>query len=139
MSEFVLIFFNSFEGVDIDFHSVARGLNMRKNKTLPDNPKNCKDIQNAFGKEDIMSTIGSSIQDENIPFYDGSYECEDFGYCIFSSKGIIGLIDTHIEQTDREFLLDATFKICPFGNFYQLLIIYIKYQQKVCLLKLNRF
>lgn len=125
----------SFQGIDIDFHSVSRGLNLLRNKTLPDNPQNCEAIQSAFAKEDIMTTIGSSIQDENIPFYDGSYECDDFGYCVFSSKGIIGLIGTHIDQNEREFLLDATFKICPFGNFYQLLIIYCKYQQKVCMQK----
>ncbi|XP_033252415.1 uncharacterized protein LOC117191740 [Drosophila miranda] len=32
---------------------------------------------------------------------------------------------------NQHYLIDATFKVCPFGDFKQLLIIYIKYLQKI--------
>lgn len=58
-------------------------------------------------------------------FYKGSHIGEDFSYTYFASDFIIELIKVHFPDTNnREFLMDATFKVCPMGEFYQLLVIY---------------
>lgn len=40
-------------------------------------------------------------------------------------------MQANIQEQNRHFLIDATFKVCPFGDFKQLLIIYIEHMQKV--------
>lgn len=64
-------------------------------------------------------------------FYKGTYECDDFAYSYFASDHIMDNIRANIPEEKREFLMDATFKVCPFGEFYQLLIIYIGYCDQV--------
>ena len=40
-------------------------------------------------------------------------------------------IINNIRVNDRQYLMDATFKVCPNGEFKQLLIIYIEYIESV--------
>lgn len=65
------------------------------------------------------------------PFYETAFECKDFAYCIFASDNIIDGIQKHIPIEKRKYLMDATFKICPFGVFNQFLIVYIEHLEEV--------
>lgn len=122
------------ETIDVDYTKVKRGLYYIRNKSLPDSPKTIADIVSAFEKPDVKKHIGSSKHSEDIPFFIGCHEEESFAYCVFQSKYTIDLFASTeapmpIEQRDN--LMDSTFKCCPFGPFNQLLILYIRYQDKV--------
>lgn len=105
---------------------------MLKNKVLPPSPTTCKDVQKVFENTDVMALYGQSIGHSNRkPFFKHAYVSNEFSYCLFSSENIIQQIRINIEPEKREFLMDSTFKICPFGEFKQLLIIHIAYMDKV--------
>lgn len=59
-------------------------------------------------------------------FLDTIHKVSDFSYMIFTSKRILKLIKEKIALKDRKYLIDAIFKIVPFGQFGQLLMIYVK-------------
>lgn len=64
--------------------------------------------------------------DQEYFFYKGSYTEDDFSYTYFISDHIRKNIESAIQNIeDREYLLDATFKVCPLGDFYQFLVIYV--------------
>lgn len=140
---FIFLFFfvhrPRFKGqVDCDFTLVKRGLYYIRNKLLPDSPKTISDIIAAFEREDVNKTIGSSKNSADIPFYVGCHEEKNenddhsFAYCVFKSQRTIDLINKNIPNfRERDILLDATFKCCPFGPFKQLLLLYFRYQDKV--------
>lgn len=124
--------------VDCDYRLVKRGLYYIRNKLLPDSPKTIEDIVAAFERPDVEKTIGSSKHSADIPFYVGCHEEKNqndehsFAYCVFKSQYTIDLIDQHIpNKNERDILLDATFKCCPFGPFNQLLLLHFRYQDKV--------
>lgn len=124
--------------VDCDFTLVKRGLYYIRNKLLPDSPKTIADIIAAFEQPDVEKTIGSSKHSEDIPFYVGCHEEKNenddhsYAFCVFKSQHTIDLINKHIPNfEERDILLDATFKCCPFGPFKQLLLLYFRYQDKV--------
>lgn len=109
-----------------------------RNKLLPDSPKTIEDIVAAFERPDVEKTIGSSKHSADIPFYVGCHEEKNkndehsYAYCVFKSQYTIDLIKEHIPNADeRDILLDATFKCCPFGPFKQLLLLHFRYQDKV--------
>lgn len=56
----------------------------------------------------------------------------NFSYCIFSSRKSVDLITEQIEEEERFFLMDGTFRITPRGVFKQVLIIHLQYKKKVC-------
>lgn len=129
---------NSFKGnVDVDFTLVKRGLYYIRNKSLPDSPKTVSDIINAFNQADVAKYIGTSKHQDKIFFVGCHEEKSDnennrFAYCVFKSQHTIDLMEKHIPKVEeRDILMDATFKCCPFGPFKQLLIFYIRYQDKV--------
>lgn len=72
-----------------------------------------------------------SGNDNPYRFYRGVYRSDAFSYCVFASEAIIRMIDANIEVQRRNYLLDATFKVCPLGEFNQFLIIHIEYMQAV--------
>lgn len=65
------------------------------------------------------------------PFFKYAHESKDFSYCIFASDNIIDGIKERIPIERRRYLLDATFKICPYGKFNQFLIIYVEHLEEV--------
>lgn len=70
----------------------------------------------------------------NLPptvFYKTTHECKSFAYALFASDNIINGIKLRIPKEHRNFLLDATFKICPYGIFKQVLIVYIEHRGEV--------
>lgn len=121
--------------MDVDFTLVKRGLYYIRNKSLPDSPKSIDDIVSAFEEPTVKEFIGKSKhKNADVPFFVGCHEQPDksFAYCVFKSQCTIDLMNQHIpDLKQRDILMDSTFKCCPIGPFKQLLIIYIRYQDKV--------
>lgn len=112
-----------------------------KKQSVPKSPTSVAAILELFGKEDIMKSFGSTFSgdsDENDglsdgvhKFFDTAVEKDGYSFCIFSSKPIIGLIETHIPRHLWHILMDATFKTVPVGPFNQLLILHIRKSHQV--------
>lgn len=100
----------------------------------PPSSKSVAEILAAFEDPDIMETFGSSKHQEARPFFITAREEERFSYCIFASKKSIELMEANIQEKDRCFLVDATFKVVPNGIFNQLLIIFVEYINMVKIL-----
>lgn len=73
-----------------------------------------------------------------MPFFVGCHEEKNkndehsYAFCVFKSQYTIDLMNKHMPNfEERDILLDATFKCCPFGPFNQLLLLYFRYQDKV--------
>lgn len=93
---------------------------------VPKAPQNVKEIREAINRTDIFDMYCKTNHiDKRDIFLDHLYDGADFSYCIFSSKKIINEIEKHIDVKDREFYIDGTFKVVPYGGFSQLLIIHI--------------
>lgn len=117
---------------------MKRGLYYIRNKLLPESPKTIADVIAVFEKPDVGETIGSSKHSVDVPFYVGCHEEKNdkdnpsYAFCVFKSQYTIDLIHKHLpDSKDRDILMDATFKCCPYGPFKQLLLLYFRYQDKV--------
>lgn len=117
--------------VPITFSKIERSLRLIRSEVFPRPPKTIQEVIAAFNMKTIMDSFGSSYYDKPTPFFKTAFHCEEFAYCIFSSDNIVNMIQRHIAPIRRHFLIDATFKVCPFGEFYQLLIIYVSYVDNV--------
>lgn len=97
-------------------------------------PTSAKGIADTFQKPEIFEVLGKSLHRERGTFYNCSQIHEKYSNCIFSSPKSIQLIKDNTDETDRFFLMDATFSITPRGEFQQVLIIYVQFGEKVCFL-----
>lgn len=112
----------------MNYHTHSRHLLRIRRSTMPHPPTKASEVAQAFKNVLVTNSYSRTKHiDNEYYFYKTSFECEQFGYILFASDHVIDNIKTHIAEENREFLMDATFKICPFGTFYQLLIIYIGY------------
>lgn len=99
---------------------------------IPKPPNNVNDVIEAYKNDAVVEHYSRTKHESNeYEFYKGAYECDDFSYCYFFSDHVADNIRKDIPEENREFLMDATFKICPIGKFYQLLIIYIAFCDQV--------
>lgn len=122
----VCLFKNSHQKCSLLYETIARGLQKIRNKGVPKAPSTAHEIKNAFDRPDIFEFYGKTDHsDSREILFDNVYDGNDFAYCIFSSKKIIGLIEKHIPVKERNYLIDATFSIVPYGCFSQLLIIHV--------------
>lgn len=93
---------------------------------VPKAPQNTKEIRDAINRADIFDAYCKTHHiDGREVFLDHLYDGKDFSYCIFSSKKMIQQIEQYIDVSDREFYIDGTFKVVPYGCFTQLLIIHV--------------
>lgn len=90
-----------------------------RNSNIPKPPTNAHEVIQAYKNDTVIENY-SRTKHENVQneFYKGSYECDDFSYSYFASDHVMENIRTNIPEEKREFLMDATFKICPLGQFY---------------------
>lgn len=114
----------------MDFFKYERNLQLIRLEALPKNPTTCAEISNAFESANIMNSIGRPQHVGNAIFFNGVVQEDDFSFCVFSSRFIMNMIESHIDNS-RHYLLDATFKVVPVGPFNQLLIFYVNYIDKV--------
>lgn len=94
-------------------------------------PSKCSEIDTVFEDPEMRSIFCDSLHREKYNLYDKTFSSEEFGYCIYSSKKTIDLISRNVEEPERFLVMDATFSITPNRMFYQVLIIYARYFEKV--------
>lgn len=112
---------------------VRKTLQRIKNATLPPNPSNVSQINEAFKNPEILKSFGYTLgdDDEKDIFFDTAIDTGAFSYAVFSSKKQINLLNEHVPNKKLHILMDATFRTCPKGPFNQLLIIYARIHHKV--------
>lgn len=115
----------------IVFSSVEKTLNNHRSIKFHKSPKTCYEIEKVFEDETIRSMFCLSFHKVKYEIYDTTFCSDDFSYCIYSSKKSIELIKKHVPEEDRFLVMDATFSITPNRMFYQVLIIYARYFEKV--------
>lgn len=104
-------------------------------KALPQPPKNTDEIGKAFENgSQVFTRYGMTKRDDEkmkTTFFRTAFHCTDFEYAIFCSENIVSKITENIDVNMRDYYIDGTFKVCPRGNFYQLLIISMDYMGQV--------
>lgn len=116
----------------ITFQQLKRSLYRARLANLPPNVSTVTEINAAFLLEENKEKFGRTMSGND--FFKTAFSCANFSYCIFASDEIIGLFKERIPENQRHFLMDATFKIVPYGNFKQILIIYVSYLEQVIVL-----
>ena len=113
---------------------MERNLRRLKYNIFPKAPQSYEEIECQYLQDNIMKMFGYTLNDNPTIFYKGIFRDleNNYAFCVFGSDTIINLINTHIPLGQRNFLMDATFKVCPYGIFNQLLIIYVEYCNNVC-------
>lgn len=113
----------------------------KRNEVLPKSPKTCQEIIDAYNDETVMRKYGTTLQNgedqdhlTSKSFFKHAHNAKSFSYVVFGSENIIQSIKNQIPVDKRKFLLDATFKVCPYGPFNQLLIIHIEHLNEVTFL-----
>lgn len=81
----------------------------------------------AFQKENVNQFFGLSRHDVPTQFYKGTQITASFENTFYASDTVIEIIKTNIPTGNSNYMIDATFKIVPFGSFKQFLIIYVEY------------
>lgn len=92
---------------------------------------NATGVKEAFEMDNVNQSFGLSRHDIPRQFYKGTLIKPNFECTFFASDSIIDIIKSNIPRGKRNYFLDATFKIVPFGSFKQLLILYVEYIGKV--------
>lgn len=112
--------------------SVEKTMMNLRNEKFRKAPTHCNEIESIFENELMSSTFCNSFHKERYRLYDTTFSSDEFGYCIYSSKKSINLIKhAQKNENDRFLVMDATFSITPNRMFYQVLIIYARYFEKV--------
>lgn len=94
-------------------------------------PTNGEEIRIEFEKPEILNDLGMSKHREHGPFFNQLQINDHFTNCIFSSAKAISLVLENVDENDRFFLMDGTFRITPRGIFQQVLILHIQFGIKV--------
>lgn len=100
-----------------------------KNLKYPKLPKNIKDIQLAFGHEDIMKDFGYTLDKTNL-LYVGTVFKKSYAFVVFVSQKVINIIGDAIPPEKRRLLIDGTFSMVP-RQFQQLIVVSVEYKNDV--------
>lgn len=115
--------------------SVRRNLYRIRLMAMPPSPKTVAEILAAYENKDILDAYGSTINAGDLPstvFYRKLHSETQFAYCIFASQAIVDRIN-ELPKDRRHFFMDATFRVVPYGEFNQLLVIHVSFLEKVCI------
>jgi len=105
---------------------------------MPKPKKNVHEVITAYKNKTVLENYSYSKHENSaFEFYKGSYECADFSSSYFASDHIMNNIQNNIREINCNFLMDA-FKIRPFGEFYQFLIIYVAFWDQVLIQIYNK-
>lgn len=112
---------------------MRRNLYRLREAAMPPSPKSAAEIVLAYENEEIrriygMSLTGAGVESE--VFYRKVYTSNQFAYCIFASEQIVRCAK---QLEERHIHMDGTFRVVPYGEFNQLLIIHITFFEKVYL------
>lgn len=95
-----------YEDTTIELQEKVRNGQRIKRGTIPENPENVAEIEDAFKSPKIMNTFGMSAHKSNKKiFFDGAVKKADHSFCVFSSKTIVELVKTHIPVDERHILI----------------------------------
>lgn len=119
--------------VNISFNSMESTLHKVRRAAMPKTPSKVSDLNRLFEIPYVRHNYGMTKRESKdgeppiVPptqFFDHAYECDDYAYCIFSSKDVIKSVLAKTEENERVLYADGTFKICPMGVFKLVLIIF---------------
>lgn len=134
---YVIFFLGRHQSSKLSINKISRNLKKISNGTLPKSPITCEEIIEVYRKESVMANYGMSLQNEtdadalpSLEFYKTAYKCKGFSYVVFASQNMVNSIK-QIRTNKRKFLMDATFKVCPYGSYSQLLVIHIEHLSEV--------
>lgn len=105
---------------------MERQLRRYKDKPYPKAPKTETEIKEAFTDTTVMKDYGLNLNNTK-PIYIDTVNNGNNCFCLFAS---IKLIEEKMPP-GRNYSMDATFSIVPYGCFSQLLIIYIEWRGEV--------
>lgn len=125
---FVCFFFGRYPLSSMTFKNCRRTLYRYRARNLPTNVQNVAEVLAAYERPEMSKF---ALTNSKQPFFKKAYACGEFEYCIFASDFVIAQIKERIPEDIRNILMDATFQICPYGVFKQLLIIHVCYLEKV--------
>lgn len=93
---------------------------------MPRPPANADEIDVMF-KNDRLRGEFSRTKHEKDEFYlfKGVGSLDGMSYALLGSDHVMRNIKADIPEADRQYVMDATLKVCPMGNHYQLLNVYI--------------
>lgn len=110
---------------------MKRNLGRYANEKYPANPDSFAAVSDAFKNPNIQNEYGLNMRN-NERFYQCTVVNEPiFSFTLFASIETIKMIKEHIPPKDRRYLMDGTFSIRPIGPYYQVLVIYIEYNNDV--------
>lgn len=121
----------------LSLKKIGRNLKKISNSTLPKSPITCEEIIEAYKNQHVKANYGMSLQNQtdedalpSAEFFKTAYKSKGFSYVVFASQNIINSME-QIQPKKRKFLLDATFKVCPYGIYNQLLVIHVEHLSEV--------
>lgn len=101
---------------------------------LPKDPKNVNELNALMETPHVRENYGKTKRhepkegeapkSEKTAFFRYAFECNDFSYCIFAAEDIVSIMETKTVRSERTLFADGTFKICPVGQFNQVLILF---------------
>lgn len=89
-------------------------------------PRNIAEVIEAFEKSDIMQQYGRSLAGD--VFYIGAKVTDTYGFVVFASMEIVKDMP---EMSEKRICVDGTFGVVPFGDFDQLLVFHVEFQEHV--------
>lgn len=101
---------------------------------LPKDPKNVNEINVSMDEPFVRQnygmtkrhepTNGEQAKTEPTVFFRTASESDDISYCIFAAEDVISIIQEKTNPSERTLFADGTFKICPVGQFNQVLVVF---------------
>lgn len=114
------------------FEKISKSLSNWRKEKYDVSPKTCEEIRKAFENPVTLNDLGTSLHRQHGLIYNGVHEEKDYSYCVLSSPKSIELITSNLEEQERFYLIDGTFRITPMCSvFKQVLIIHAQFGIKV--------
>lgn len=126
-----IIYRDPIGAANVGFASISRHLARKKNENFPTAPLTAEGVFAAFQMDSILKLYGVSLADGNKPFYNFTVIETAFKYTVFSSGVLLDKLATM--PVVRNYHIDGTFRVVPNGEYRQLLIVHVAYQEHVSL------
>lgn len=126
--------------VGMSFKSVESICNQARRAALPKSVKTADEINDAFKVPYIWETYGRTYrmkEEDKTPFFKYAYNGPEFSFCIFASDDIIKAIEENVDLSERKIYTDGTFKICPMGDFKQVVMLFADLHGYVSIVKFS--
>lgn len=115
--------------IDLEYDKMKRQLFRMKNAKYPKIPKNISDIENALNDATIRKNFAHTYNSDH-ELYAGTVQKKEYSFVVFVSRKVINSIEKSIPSSDRNYLIDGTFRIVP-RQFKQLLVISVEFRNDV--------